>query len=252
MKKLLFPFIVIILIVLAVIYVNVKAKKSQLNEPTPIPQQEEAVTPATEDTSTKLCFYKETKTQNGLYDVAWLKMNIDGNNVSGEFRNLPAEKDSKVGTFKGAIDPVYSETTIRTADVWWDSMAEGMHVTEQLKLIFNENVVQAGFSEMIDRGDGVYVYKDPNNIGYWQIMNAADCTDLDDRIVVEKYIRANIKTLAPEKPVLGGTLYATTIHIEPTLKTGTMKYEDGHIQGSATFSYNRNGEEVTISSVKKI
>ncbi len=246
-KKLLLPILVGALVLIGLVYAGVTKKH------TPVVPVNETTNEQTEtNQSTQLCFYKENKTANGLYDVAWMKMNIAGDQLTGEFKNLPAEKDSKIGTFKGTIGAVESASAIRTADVWWDSMAEGMQVTEQLKIIFNENVAQAGFSEMVDRGDGVYVYKDSNNIGYWQIMDAVSCADLDDRILVEKYIRANIATLVLEKAVLGGAWYATTIHIDPALKTGMMKYEDGHIQGSATFAYARNGEQVTLTSVQSI
>ena len=68
----------------------------------------------------------------------------------------------------------------------------------------------------------------------------------NDKIIVEKYIRDNIKTIVPEKPVLGGSWYATLVDINPLTKTGTMTYEDGHIQGSKSFSYIRNNNEVQI------
>ena len=71
--------------------------------------------------------------------------------------------------------------------------------------------------------------------------------ELDDKIIVEKYIRDNIKTIVPEKPVLGGSWYVTSVNINPSAKTGTMTYEDGHIQGSKSFSYVRNNNEVKIN-----
>lgn len=87
------------------------------------------------------------------------------------------------------------------------------------------------------------------------VTNCAGLNDKQsdsDKIIVEKYIRDNIKTIAPEKPVLGGSWYITSVSINPSLKTGTMTYEDGHIQGKASFNYIRNGEEVLISSVQSI
>ena len=200
-----------------------------------------------------LCFYKETPPNEiGLSDVAWLKMNLTGDKVTGEFRNLPAEKDSKVGTFEGVVGTVDKYAMARTADVWWDSMAEGMTVKEELRIVFGEGTAQAGFSEMVDRGDGVYVYKDKENIGYWQEMTDVSCDDLDDRVFVEKYIRANIKTLAPEQPTLGGTWYVTKVKVDYLKKTGTFSYEDGHMAESATFSYTRNKENVLVKDIKKI
>ena len=70
-----------------------------------------------------------------------------------------------------------------------------------------------------------------------------------DRTIVEKYIRDNIKTIVAEKPVLGGSWYVTSIDVNPLTKTGTMEYEDGHIQGKAIFEYVRNGMQVTINLI---
>lgn len=214
--------------------------------------KKEVVPVVTAPTAIELCFYRETKTPRGLYDVSWLKMNLIGDMVTGEFRNLPAEKDSKVGTFEGTVSGVDPIAMARTALVWWDSLAEGMHVTEQLKIIFGEGTAQAGFGEMTDRGDGTYIYKDQTKITYAAPMNDVACSDLDDRIIVEQYIRTNIWTLAPQQPVLGGVWYVTSVHIDPMTKTGTMAYEDGHIAGRATFIYVRDGQTVTITNVQKL
>ena len=74
---------------------------------------------------------------------------------------------------------------------------------------------------------------------------------VDDTPIVEQYIRDNIKTLAPEKPVLGGSWYVTSVYINPSTKTGDVIYEDGHIQGEAIFTYNRTDNAVTISNISK-
>ena len=92
----------------------------------------------------------------------------------------------------------------------------------------------------------------PEAIDICYQLSQIDCEALNDKIIVEKYIRDNIKTIAPEKAVLGGSWYVTLININPSMKTGTMTYEDGHIQAKASFNYVRNGEEVLISSVQSI
>ncbi|OGI76379.1 hypothetical protein A3C57_01215 [Candidatus Nomurabacteria bacterium RIFCSPHIGHO2_02_FULL_33_12] len=58
-----------------------------------------------------------------------------------------------------------------------------------------------------------------------------------EQVVVEKYIRDNIKTLAPEDPVLGGSWYVVSVSVDSTAKSGEVLYEDGHIQGKANFTY---------------
>lgn len=125
----------------------------------------------------QLCFYQKTLGANGLSDVAWLKMNLLGDKVTGEFRNLPAEKDKKVGTFEGTVGKVDPYMMGRVADVWWNSMAEGMQVKEQLKITFGEGSAQVGFGEMVDRGDGVYVYKTPDKLFYGLSMIDVVCDD---------------------------------------------------------------------------
>jgi hypothetical protein len=246
MKKIILSIAIVIIAIGAITVVLMKGDKN-IN-------QNIAVMPiyTTTPKTIPLCFYYEKSTSRGFYDRAWLKLNITGDNVSGEFKNLPAEKDSKVGTFTGTVGSVDKMAMARTADVWWDSMAEGMQVREQLKVIFGEGTAQAAFGEMTDRGDGVYVYKDPSKFTLGFPMSDVACSDLDDRIIVENYIRANIKNLVPEKPVLGGSWYAMNIHINPSEKTGVMGYEDGHITGKASFKYLRDGELVEINSVEKL
>jgi hypothetical protein len=93
--------------------------------------------------SIDLCYQYSKETSSGFSDKAILKMTISGeklDQVTGEYKNLPAER------FKGrniqrscwAYGPKISA---RTADVWWNSMAEGMSVTEQLRIQFGEEVL---------------------------------------------------------------------------------------------------------------
>ena len=230
-------FIVIMLLVLAFVWNN---KKIETVQNTPAPE------------AIGMCYQYSQNTSNGLADRAWLKMSILEDKVEGEYHNLPAEKDSKVGKFSGTVGKMDPKISGRIADVWWDSFAEGMSVTEQLKIEFGEGSAVALFGEMVDRGDGVYVYKDTTKLTPGFQMSQTDCEMLDDKIIVEKYIRDNIKTIAPEKPVLGGMWYVVSVDINPSNKTGMVVYEDGHIQEKMSFSYIRNAGEVTISNILSI
>ncbi len=71
--------------------------------------------------------------------------------------------------------------------------------------------------------------------------------------IVEEYVRENIATLAPEDEVLGGTWYVVEISIDEDTDTGEVVYEDGHIEGSASFSYiiAKDGEVVIENITKK-
>ncbi len=77
-------------------------------------------------------------------------------------------------------------------------------------------------------------------------------SDLSDEEIVSGYVRENINQIAPEEAVLGGTFYVVQIEIFPSSKTGRVVYEDGHIQGSANFSYERVGNQVAVTNVSKI
>lgn len=240
MKKILIYILIIVVFVVGIFIFLSKNKKLEIVQ-----------TPSTVETI-GMCYQYYKETPNGLADRAWLKMNILGDKVTGEYQNIPAEKDSKIGKFNGTVGKMNPRISGRIADVLWDSYGEGMRATEQLKIEFGEGSAVALFGEMIDGGDGVYVYKDTTKLTPGFQMSQTDCEALDDKILVEKYIRDNIKTIAPEKPVLGGSFYITLVNINPSMKTGTMTYEDGHIQGKFSFNYTRNNEKILISSIKVV
>ena len=240
MKKILFFIVVVGVILGAVYFINKKEVVAPVVTP-PVVEEQKPI---------QLCFFGENKTKSGLYDVAWLKMNLMGEKVTGEFQNLPAEKDSKIGNFEGTVGAVDRVAMARTADVWWDSFAEGIRVKEQLKIVFGEGTANVDFSEMVDRGDGVYIYKDGAKLTYGISMTDVACGDIDERIAVEKYVRDNIKTIATDKAVLGGSWYVMMVHVNPMSNTGEMSYEDGHIIGKIkTFSYLINDGKVTIAGL---
>lgn len=188
--------------------------------------------------SVEICYYLSKKTNTGLYDVSWLRLSILDKKINGEFRNLPAEKDSKVGSIEGAITGALDPQIMgRKEVVWWNSFAEGMNVKEELAITWGDGSASVGYGEMVDRGDGVYVYKDKTKIYYQEQMNQMDCTSMEEKLAVEKYIRENIKTIAMDKPVLGGSWYVVSININPTNNSGEIVYEDGHIQSKANIIY---------------
>ena len=136
----------------------------------------QAVKVAPESSPINLCFSKVgTPNVRGYADEYTLRMLLDKENVTGELKLLPAEKDSKVGKFSGTVGAVDKMMMARTVDVWWDSSAEGMQVKEQLRIIFGEGTAQIGFGEMVDRGDGTYVYKDPTKIDYSLSLTDVAC-----------------------------------------------------------------------------
>ena len=235
---------ILIIIIIGAIFLSIKYRKVE-------PQPENNVPIA--DNSVKepisMCYYRATKTARGFYDTAWLKLNTTEDKINGEFRNLPAEKDSKIGMFDGTVGPVDKQSMSRRANVWWDSQAEGMQTKEELIIDFGEGSATVGFGEMVDRGDGVYVYKDKTKLNYIDSMSQIDCQTLDERLFVEKYVRDNITTIATNKAVVGGTWYVISVKIDPVGDTGEVIYEDGHIQSKAnlTYTYQENPESVSVT-----
>ncbi len=136
--------------------------------------------PLTEGAATqpiKLCFYGATKTASGLSDVSLAVLNLSGTQVTGMFKYLPAEKDSKTGSFSGTVGAVDKIAMARTADVIWNVSAEGMTAQEQLRIVFGEGTAQAGFGEMVQGEHNIWNYKDPTHLNYGQIMTDIDCND---------------------------------------------------------------------------
>lgn len=238
--------IILILVIVASIgcsiYSDIKNKKTENNQST-----DEMTTENSRPID--MCFYRSDKTSQNFYDISWLKLKLNGESVTGEFQNLPAETDSKVGKFEGTVGPVNQQTMSRTANVWWNSFAEGMSVKEELIIDFGDGSATVGFGEMIDRGDGVYVYKDKNNLYYQKSMSQIDCDSLDEKLFIEKYIRENISKIATNSPVLGGNWYVISVLANPSAHTAEVLYEDGHIQSKANIIYNyqssTNNVEIT-------
>ncbi len=173
MKKTLFisgGILIVIAIIIAAVLLN--------NKKEPI-----AVIPELKpENPVEMCYQYAQKTDRGFTDRAILRMNITGaggTQVTGEYKNLPAEKDSKTGIFSGTIGPMDPEISARIADVWWESQAEGMRVTEQLRIVFGEGSAVAQFGEMVDDDSGNYVYKDITRLTNGFQMSQTDCNSLD-------------------------------------------------------------------------
>lgn len=68
---------------------------------------------------------------------------------------------------------------------------------------------------------------------------------------IESYVTQNISTLSPEKEVLGGTFYVTSIQAADG--QGVVSYEDGHNAYTADFTYmmsDREGIQITSFRVR--
>ena len=185
----------------------------------------------------------------GFHDEYTLRMLLNGEKVTGQLNYLPGEKDTKVGKIEGTVGPVDKIAMARTADLWWNTFGEGISAKEQLRIIFGEGTASIGAGELVDRGDGVYVYKDPTKLQYAFSLTDVSCSDLTERENVESYLKNNISTLSPVKAVLGGTWYVLTSNIDLAKNSGTVTYEDGHVQEKKNFTYTVNEKQEVISLI---
>lgn len=245
-RKILFLIIIATSIVLLIIQETKKIKTVDIN---PIVKTEDVVSEKVD-----LCFGQfSSPNERGFSDKYTLRVSIDNakQEVTGEMKFLPAEKDSKVGEFSGSISSVDKVSMSREINAWWKTFAEGMEATEELKIIFGEGVASVGFGEMqYNEMENVYEYKDPENINYSLELTDISCSDLDEREAVEKYIKENISTLSPSKAVLGGTWYVISVFVDANLNSGSVIYEDGHIQESGDFTYSYQDGNISDLIIK--
>lgn len=180
-KKVIIGIIIFVVLVLLAIWSGNKLKNSSevSYDSSSVDQQE----PASQIPAEKLniCFYHATKTKKGFFDTVMLRVNMNGADVDGEFSNYPAEKDSKIGLFKGKVEPADPITGIRTATVWWDAVAEGKQVTEELMFTFNNTNANIKYGAMADQGDGTYVYKDKAKLTNGSALEQISCDSLVEK-----------------------------------------------------------------------
>lgn len=124
-------------------------------------------------TAKQVCYIWNTEAG----DKAQLSMDIRGEKVVGEFNWLPKEKDKKTGIFTGNVISLSSGINKYGVSALWDTMGEGMNVKEELTIIFDDAIAKPGFGEMKDRGDGVYVYANPDKVSYDLNLQKTDCGD---------------------------------------------------------------------------
>ncbi len=170
MKTLKLIFVIAVLCVM--VYVVVTSTKPEI-VPDIIPNQQ-----VTEEVieSREICYIWNTEAG----DSATLRMKfsgVGGSNVQGQFDFVPAEKDKKTGPIQGIAGPLDQQMMARTAKLMWTASGEGVTNQEELYVIFGEGMASPGFGEMKDRGDGVYVYADPEKISYDLNLQQTDCGD---------------------------------------------------------------------------
>ncbi len=126
-------------------------------------------TPA--DVSDEMCYIWNTEAG----DSATLRFALNENDVSGSFKWLPAEKDSKTGNFSGQL--AGTDGGMKVIDAIWNTSAEGMTAKEEMKIKFSDTMAGVGFGEMREGSGGVYEYANPNDLSYEPNLSRTDCSD---------------------------------------------------------------------------
>ncbi|MFA7315331.1 MAG: hypothetical protein WC059_00820 [Candidatus Paceibacterota bacterium] len=180
-KKVIIGIIIFVILVIGAIWSGNKLKKS--NEVSYDSSAIESDQPASPLAVERLnvCFHHATKTKRGFYDTIMLRVNINGTDIDGELSNYPAEKDSKIGLYKGTVgqaDPITGE---RIATVWWDAVAEGTQVTEELIFKFTNTTATLQTGAMMDKGDGTYVYQDKTKLTNSVPLGQMACDSLTEK-----------------------------------------------------------------------
>lgn len=194
----------------------------------------------------EFCYFKEEGSPDSSFKdkfSLWMvidDLEIDENRkkdnakVTGELKLLPAEKDALVGSFMGLPD-FMGEPGLFVGT--WKTEGEGMTADQELEFSYNEKSAKIAFGEMVlDNISNRYVYKDRDNLTYIEIP-AVDCADFNERSRVEAYLWGNIAKLSPVAPVLGGNWYVVSAQIDLESNSGSVVYEDGHVQEKRDFTY---------------
>ena len=238
MKKIFISLAVVVILILAFfLFFKKENKVAVISEPT----TKEPIS---------ICYANIKATDRNFYDQFLLRLDLAGDKVTGNFVSSPAEKDLKIGTFAGTVGALDQKAMARTADVIWDASAEGTQNKEELIISFGDGSASILGGEMVDQGDGVYVYKDKTKLTpSYPELSQTDCVNFDEIKIVEKYIKDNIKTIATNKPVLGGSWYTLYVGANPGADEALVMYEDGHIQSKAKifYQYDSATQKVTIS-----
>ncbi|HNZ83967.1 MAG TPA: hypothetical protein PLA41_02695 [Candidatus Pacearchaeota archaeon] len=71
----------------------------------------------------------------------------------------------------------------------------------------------------------------------------------EKKLLINEYLENHISEISPQKEVLGGKFYITSLEINPEDKA-TVEYEDGHIVVKAVFDFQIKNKEVFINNFK--
>lgn len=103
----------------------------------------------------------------GPVDSLYIKMDVLGELVNGEYKWLPQEKDRKTGTFTGTLED-------GIATVLLTYSAEGTSAREELLLKPEANGVRVGSGQMVE-SEGVWLFKDKSQAVFGELVPEVPC-----------------------------------------------------------------------------
>jgi hypothetical protein len=113
-------------------------------------------------------------TDNG--DLATIVLTTAGESAAGTIAVLPAEKDKKTGDFTATVSNPTPETAVIHG--WWNTIAEGVTVKEEVIITTDTSTAAVGFGEMKAQADGSYVYADTEALSFTPVLQKTDCSNL--------------------------------------------------------------------------
>jgi hypothetical protein len=108
-------------------------------------------------------------------DSAQLVVEKNNNDILGNYKFSPFEKDSRTATFYGVYQSSGEGTGMINAQS--QVMQEGTTTMEELKISITGDIASIGFGEMKDNGSGMYIYANPDAISYSIPLQKTDCSD---------------------------------------------------------------------------
>jgi hypothetical protein len=121
-----------------------------------------------EETEAPMCFlFAENK------DSTFVRLYFDGENVTGNMRWMPNEKDGAIGTLQGKI-----KDNIITAD--YNYVIEGSEQVEEKIFVLkdNDNILEEKSGELEDK-NGKLIIKDPAKATVQTTLKKVDCKVVD-------------------------------------------------------------------------
>ena len=165
--------LIVIAILLLVVLVLFFIKNKIGGEKTNLPDTSLDINLSPEVNAQQLCYIWNTEAG----DSAKLSLDIQEDKVIGEFSWLLTKNELKSGIFKGTVSPINPTTKKQIVSALWDAKKGSQVRTEELAIIFGGGIANVGFGTMKDRGDGVYVYANPEKLSYEPNLQQTDCGD---------------------------------------------------------------------------